>query len=172
MIIFGLASSAESSRSEPLATELATLMVQRNLNAFAAKDPDAADMFVAALLFPNVQLLVVSGQPTTPRAAQTELDQKQYTEVYTTLQTAVVAASQIFFQDLKADGLHARAEAVDVECEHVANQTVFDGNPGKHHLTESQYSEKFTAADLAYSRLLSILVASLKQQPLIAAAKP
>lgn len=55
--------SADTSRSEPLALELASAMQQPKLDAFAAKNPDSANGFVAVLLFPNVQMLVVAGEP-------------------------------------------------------------------------------------------------------------
>jgi hypothetical protein len=155
--------AAQTSQSEPLARELSALMAQHKLDAFAAKDPAAPDTYVAAMLFPNVQLLIVDGQPTSPAATQAELDQHQYADVYTTLQQAVVASSKVFFQDLKADGLHAKApDTVDIVYEHVSNQTIFDGDPGKHRLSQSQYAEKFSAADAKYARLLKILVDELK----------
>ena len=162
---FGLTTFAEVSKSEPVARELATLMVQQKLDAFAAKDPQASNKFVAALLFPGVQLLVVAGEPSAPAAAQTQLDQKQYADVYATLQQAVNPATKIFFQDLKADGLHPRAaDAVDIVYEHVTNQTMFDGQPVKHHLTDAQYAARFAESDAQYAQLLTLLVESLKQR--------
>lgn len=161
---FGLTTSADVSTSEPVARELGRLMVQQKLPAFAAKDPRAANTFVAAMLFPNVQLLVVAGEPVAPAATQAQIDQKQYNDVYLTLQQAVNPNSKIFFQDLKADGLHAKAaDAMDIVYEHVSAQTMFDGQPAKHKLTEAQYSQKFAEADAAYARLLQVLVDSLKQ---------
>jgi hypothetical protein len=161
---FGFGLHAEESRSAPLAKELAALMTQQKLDAFAAKNPNEPNMFVAALLFPGVQLLVVAGQPIAPAATQVQLDQKQYADIYTTLQQAVVPESKIFFQDLKADGLHAKSpDAVDILYERVVTQTMFDGNPSKHHLTDAQYQQKFAAADAQYSQLLAILIDSLKQ---------
>jgi hypothetical protein len=166
---FGL--SAQSSRSEPLARELATAMQQRKLDAFAAKNPDAPNSYVAASLFPTVQLLVVAGEPISPETAQQQLDQKRYMDVYGTLQQSVVPNTKVFFQDLKADGLHAKSDAVDVLYERVANQTIFDGEPSKHHLTDAQYAQRFSAADTQYSRLLSVLLDRLKRQAVNAAAK-
>ena len=61
---WGVMVVAEASKSEPVARELAALMAQQKLHAFAAKDPQMPDAYVAAMLFPNVQLLVVGGRPT------------------------------------------------------------------------------------------------------------
>lgn len=164
--------SADTSRSEPLARELATAMQQRKLDAFAAKNPDSPNAYVAALLFPDIQLLVVAGEPLSSALTQQQLDQKDYMDVYGTLQQSVVPNTKVFFQDLKADGIHEKSNMVDVLYEHVGSQTVFDGEPAKHHLTDAQYSQKFAAADAQYSRLLSILLDSLKQDATKVAIKP
>lgn len=92
-------------------------------------------------------------------------------DVYGTLQQSVVPNTKVF-QDLKADGIHEKSGMVDVLYERVGTQTVFDGEPAKHHLTDAQHSQKFAAADAQYSRLLSILLASLKQDAATVAVKP
>lgn len=169
---FGRLVSAQMSRSEPLARELVTLMGAQKLDAIAVRHPTQPDTFVAALVFPGVQLLVVSGKPTAPAATQAQLEQKQYADVYATLQQAVVPESKFFVQDLKADGLHAKAvDAVDIVYERVVQQTIFDGNPAKHRLTETKYAEQFAAADAQYSELLSALIAAARQQATSAALR-
>jgi hypothetical protein len=166
-----LVASAQGSHSEPVARQLSQLMQQRKLDAFAAKNPDTPNGFVAVLLFPNVQLLLVAGEPMSVSTTQQQLDQKQYMDVYATLQQAVMPNTKVFFQDLQADGLHAKSDAVDVVYERVATQTIFDGEPSKHHLTDAQYAQRFSAADTQYSRLLSALLDSLRRQAVNAAAK-
>jgi hypothetical protein len=112
----GLATFADASKSEPGAREVATLMVQQKLEAFAATDPQAPNTFIAALLFPNVQLLVVAGEPNDRGVAQTQLEQKQYADVYATLQQAVNPETKVFFQDLKADGCMRRRPTPSTSC--------------------------------------------------------
>ena len=154
------------SRSEPAARELASLMAAQKLDTIAVRDPQAPDTFVAAMLFPDVQLLVVSGRPIAPAAAQALLDQKKYAELYSMLQTAVVPDGKFFVQDLKADGLHARApDTADIVYERVVNQTIFDGDPGKRHLSEAKYEEQFTAADARYAKMLELLSGAIKGRP-------
>jgi hypothetical protein len=53
------AASAQESKSAALAKQLAAALDAGKLDSIAAKDPDAPDVFVAALYFPGIQLLVV-----------------------------------------------------------------------------------------------------------------
>ena len=122
--------AAQESHSDRLARQLAGLMASQKLPAVAAKDPDSPDRFVAALIFPEVELLVVSARYAAPPALQELLAKKQYDEVYATLQQAGIPDSKVLFQDLKADGLHAKPGAdVDIMYQRVVDQTVFDGIP-------------------------------------------
>ena len=57
---------AQTARSSNVASELASLMTERQLDAFAAQNPDAPNQFLAALLIPNVQMLVVSADYPNP----------------------------------------------------------------------------------------------------------
>ena len=54
--------SAQDSQTGERARKLVRLMASQKLGAVAARDPDSPDRFVAALVFPKVQLLVVSAQ--------------------------------------------------------------------------------------------------------------
>jgi hypothetical protein len=160
----GVGAQAPSSKSAPAAIELAALMTERKLDAYAARSPEAADAFVAALLFPQVQLLVVTGKPTAPAAVEAQLTGNRYSDVYALLHQSVVPESKFFVQDLKADGLHARApDTVDVVYDRVVTQMVFDGSPSKRRLNDGQYDQQFVGADTRYARLLMALIDGLKQ---------
>src|ERR1700680_3454586 len=164
VVVFGgLAAEGQELQSRRTAGELTALLQQQHLNAVAAKDPTAPDRYVAALFFPDVQLLVVSARYPAPALLQQQLDQKQYQEVYAALQGAGIPDSKRFVQDLKADGLHAKpADAVDIVYEHVTDQMIFDGNPGSHKMTEKAYTEKLVRTDSEYSRVLALLVDQIK----------
>lgn len=151
---------AQASRSTALAAELSDLLAQRGLDAVAAVDPQGPDRFVAALLFPKVQLLVVSAKYPAPALAQQQIASKAYRDVYMGLQQAGATEGKIFFQDLGADGLSDAA--VDILYEDVVKQTVFDGDPEKHNMTKAAYQQKVADADASYSRLLSLLINELK----------
>jgi hypothetical protein len=61
--------SAQDSKSAPLAKQLAAALEEGKLDSIAAKDPSAPDAFVAALYFPGMQLLVISGKYSVPATA-------------------------------------------------------------------------------------------------------
>jgi len=147
---------ADGSKSAPIAHRLATVLAERHLDAIAAADPSSPDRFVAALLYPDVQLLVVGGRYAAPEAMRAQIAAHQYKDVYLALIGSSAPESRLFFQDLKADGLHAEAGGgVDVMYEHVDKQTVFDGKPDP---------KRFDVADAEYSRLLSLLVTEASAQ--------
>jgi hypothetical protein len=152
---------AGDARSTPAAKQLASLMTERKLDSFAARDPQDADRFVAALLFPGVQLLLVSAQSPSAAALDALLASRNYREVYAALQQPASAASRIFFIDMGCDGLQEDGGNVDVMYEGGTSQTLFDGNPDKQKLSRSAYAEKLARADEQYARLLTALVASI-----------
>jgi hypothetical protein len=156
------ARGAADLRSPALAKQLVTLMAERGLTTVAAKDPDSADRFVAAMAFPEVQLLVVAARYPTPALVQSQLAAKQFADVYAELQAAPIKESKLFFQDLGCDGIAGAGENVDVMYEHAKDQTLFDGNWKRAGLSKAAYDEKVSAADGQYSRLLEILIAGLK----------
>src|SRR5882672_521208 len=104
------AASAQDSKSAPLAKELAAALDAGKLDSIAAKDPSAPDIFVAALYFPGVQLLVVSAKYSVPQLLTERLVKKEYRDTYLDLHGAAVPASKVVFEDPGADGLRARRE--------------------------------------------------------------
>jgi hypothetical protein len=162
IIALSIGSKGES-RSAALAAQLSLVMVQQKLEAIAAKDPSADDRFVAALLFPGVQLLVTAGAYPVPSLLHQQIDQRLFREVYYALQGAPNHDTRVFFHDMGADGLRGeRGAAVDILYERVTQQTVFDGNWAKHGMTEQTYVEKLAKADAEYSRLLALLLERIR----------
>jgi hypothetical protein len=153
---------AADARSPALAKQLVGLMADRGLQTIAAKDPNSTDRFVAAMAFPDVQLLVVAARYPTPDVVHGQLAAKQFADVYAELQAAPIKESKLFFQDLGCDGLGGTSENVDVMYEKGTDQTLFDGNWKKAGLSKTAYDEKMSTADAEYSRLLEILIAGIK----------
>lgn len=149
-------------RSPALAKQVVTMMGERGLTTVAVKDPDSPDRFVAAMAFPEVQLLVVAARYPSPEVIKSQLAAKQFAEVYAELQSAPIKESKLFFQDIGCDGIGGTSENVDVMYEHGKDQTLFDGNWKKARLSKADYDGKLSAADGQYSRLLEVLIASLK----------
>jgi hypothetical protein len=149
--------------SSAQAKQLCQLMVAGHLDAIAAQDPGNPNHFVAALFYPDAELLVVSAQFNAPQVLQALIGSKSYRDVYADLQTAQGASNQVFFIDMKADGLSdGRAGAIDVMYEPGNTQTVFDEDWRKQHgLGEREYQEKYRAAEQMYESLLHTLTGAL-----------
>ena len=153
------ASMASPAQSQPasakLAQELTATLAARHLDAFAARDPAAADRFVAALVYPKVQLLVVAGRYPAPAALDASFAAANYRDIYTALQGA--APDRMFVQDMGADGLRFEdKQRGDVVYEKVDIQTVFSGDVG-----DGDYKRKLAKEDAVYSQMLQVLVDAL-----------
>lgn len=149
-------------RSAALAQQLGAALLEHKLEAVAARDPEGADRFVAALFFPGSQLLVISASYASPSSLDEKLAQKNYREVYLDLGTTQFADTSLFFQDMKADGLcDDRNQTADMLYEGRAS-TVFDGDWKRHSPSEQAYEHRFAEMDDRYSRLLELLLTQLR----------
>ena len=157
-----LAQDTASAQSAALVAKVKQLMTDQRLEAIAVPDPAAPDRFVAAMLVPDVQLLVVGGRYPAPDYLKYLIGQRDYRGAYVALQQGAIPDSKLFVQDLGCDGLPAsKGSAVDVLYEKGVDQTIFDGQWRKHGLSESAYRTKLHDADTAYSQLLTVLTQAL-----------
>ena len=168
-LLFGSLGTAgtrdQPSQSAVVAKQLTAALLERRLEAIAAKDPDEPDRFVAALFFPDSQLLVISARYAAGPLLESKLLQKQYRDVYLDLQGAPVSGSSMFYQDMKADGLCAGQDMVaDIFYDGSATAKVFDADWDKHKMSQKVYQQEYMAADQQYSRLLTILLTQVKDQ--------
>jgi hypothetical protein len=150
--------------SGPVASELTSLLTARHLDSIAAQDPDRANRFVAALLIPDAQLLVVSADYPAPAELQAQLAQKNYRDIYAALHQPGSLQTRLFFIDAGCDGLRSASENVDVMYEK-GKQTTFDGRWRQQGLSESAYQKKVGDADQEYAKMLSLLVSAVKAAP-------
>jgi hypothetical protein len=150
-------------RSGTLAKQLGAALQERGLDAVAVRDPDESDRFVAALFYPNAQLLVISARYAAPPLLESRLAQKQYREVYLDLGGASIPNSSILVHDMSADGLcDSRDKSADILYE--GNVTsMFDADWKSHNRSESEYMQRLIAADDRYSRMLELLLAEVKR---------
>ena len=86
--------SAQDSKSAALAKQLAAALDAAKLDSIAATDPVASDAFAAALYYPGMELLVVSGKYSVPQLLTTRITNKDYREVYLDLNGA--ATEKVF----------------------------------------------------------------------------
>lgn len=152
------------SASAPLTKELVTLMASRQLDAIATADPATPGRFVAAMVYPGVQLLIVRAQPQSPSDTASRISYRLYRDAYADVQQPAKPDGKLFIQDMGADGLNALgAGSVDVMYEDGTRQTIFDGSWRKQKLTQAEYQKRFSTADAEYARMLSLLIAELKR---------
>ena len=152
------AAPAANPASAELAKQLVTTLTAGGLGAIAARDPEAPDRAIAALAFPDSQLLVVAAPYPDAAGLDALLANKMYRDVYAALQQPSFNKGKVFIQDLGCDGLQSGPESVDVMYEDGKTQTIFDGNWKKQKISESEYQKRIKAADERYARLLSVLI--------------
>ena len=70
----------------------------------------ATGTYAAALYFPNVQLLVISGHYSAPQLMEPRLAGKQYRDTYMELSGTVTPDTKIFVQDMGEPGLSSRKQ--------------------------------------------------------------
>jgi len=153
-LLLGLASPA--SQSATPVKDLTALLASHNQSAIAVKDSETG-VFVAALYYPGVQLLVVSGRPPSTAAVDALLAAKQFQDVYASLQDAAAKSGRLFVQDMNADGLVDGGDSIDVVYDE-GKQMLIDGNPKAHKLSEKAYREAVASADERYARAVTLLL--------------
>jgi hypothetical protein len=150
--------------SPPLVRDLVAAMAARELDAIAAPDPAEPGRFVAALVFPDVQMLLVSSRHQSAAALAGQIAKRQFRDVYVALQ-AGVADGRIFIHDMGCDGVRDDAEDIDIIYEGAGQRTIFDGGWEAQQLTEAAYREKHQKADEQYARALTLLLEAVKRLP-------
>jgi hypothetical protein len=146
------------------AVELAKLLEQRKLDAFAAEDPAAPGRFAAVLYFPGVQTLMVAGNYPAPELLRQRIDAGQYREVYTDLSTAAARDGRLFVEDFGVPGLRATRDGnmpFDITWRNTTSSIKYDGNWGAQKLSEQQYQERFERDNAEYTHVLQALTNAL-----------
>lgn len=156
--------ASQESKSAAVAKELSQALDAAKLDAIAAPDPADPNVFVAALYFQGTQLLVVSAKYSVPQLLIAKINSKEFRDVYIDLQSASVAGSKIFVQDLNADGLASKPDGDKPadSCDQGTKSVAFDGDWKKAKLSEADYMKAFTDADEKYASMLSVLLAKVK----------
>ena len=166
LVVMSTAAAAQEAKSAALAKELTTLLDGAKLTAVAAKDPSDPDAFVAAMYFSGSQLLIVSAKYTPAVLLNDKVAKKDYQEIYIDLNSASVASTRVFLEDLGADGLkadHEEGGAFD-SLDRGGKRTIFDADWKKDQkLTDEQYAKLFADADALYARLLQALISQAKK---------
>jgi hypothetical protein len=158
----------QGGRTQDLAKRLTELLDARKLDSVAARDPNAPDLFVAALYFPGSQLLVVKARYAAPALLNEKILLGNYRDVYIDLNAASDPATKILVEDLLADGLRARRgdnEPFDSFSKGHGERYPFDGEWRKRRIQEEEYLKTFTGVEEQYARMLEALIGQLSQTP-------
>jgi hypothetical protein len=158
----GLRVAAEESQSAPPAAALKARMEQLKLDAVAARDPDEAGRYIAALYIPGVQLLVVSAPYPLASAIDKKIAARQFMDVYVDLQATRERAGHFFVEDFEADGLRSASDAAcDTTTLNGTTPVVFNGKFEVQQLTQGDYEARLKRDDERYARMLKVLHSAL-----------
>jgi hypothetical protein len=155
----------QASKSSAVAKELSQRLDQAKLQHIAARDPEDPTRFIAAMYFPGMQIVAVSGKYSVPVLMNEKLMAKKYQDVYVDLSSASERDSRITIEDLRCDGLPAARvkNGPNDAWEQGSSRIVFDFDWKKQKLSEKDFYDKLNAADAAYARILGILLAEAKK---------
>ncbi len=132
----------------------------------AAEDPADPARFVAAMILPDLQVLLVSAGYSAPVLLRERVLTRKYRDAYQDLQAASQPDGKIVIEDLLANGLAMKplkGQAADAAT--IDGKTVtFDGQWRKAKLKEEEYSAAYATAEKEYTRLLGLLVTQAKRQ--------
>jgi hypothetical protein len=158
-----VATAQQVSKSAAVAKELVQVMESKKLDSIAAKATGDGH-FVAALYFPNVQLLVISGHYSAPVLMEPRLAAKQYRDTYMELSGTVTPDTKIFVQDMGEPGLTSKKQDNMYDTWTRAGKVVmFDGDNDKQKISDAEYAKAFAAADEEYARMLGALLTEAKK---------
>lgn len=159
-----VASAQTASKSAAVAKELVQVMEAKKLDSIAAKAPLGDGVYAAALYFPNVQLLVISGHYSAPQLMDPRLAAKQYRDTYMELSGTVTPDTKIFVQDMGEPGLTSKKQDNMYDTWTRAGKIVmFDGENDKQKISDADYAKMFAAADEDYAKILTALLAEAKK---------
>lgn len=165
----GTASAQPSDKTAEVLKRFADVMTPRAEGYapryIAAALPSDDGRFVAAMLIPGVQLLIVEADYEVPVLLRERLLTQKYREAYLDLSTATDEKARLTIEDIQADGLAFKpakgVAAGDVVIRNGASLT-FDGQWRKQRIKEEDYEKAFAAAEADYVRILELLLAEAK----------
>lgn len=167
------AQAPSASESGAKAKELAALLQAKKLEAFAVRDAMQPGRYVAAIVVPGVQLLVVSASYSRANDIEYSLYNKKFQDAYLDLKSGALSTDRFFVDDARCDGLVAVPgknplhDAVHMD----GAKVVFDGDfvdPKKKNskkIPEDVYRKNFATADMRYAKALDLLITELKRPP-------
>lgn len=167
----GTAAAQASADTSQVAKQLAEALASQTgagPRFIAAADPTDADRFVAAMLIPGIQLVVVAADYAVPVLLRERLLTGKYQDAYMDLSTATDRASRLTIEDIQADGLAFKPPKGVASGDLIVRkgkELRLDGQWRKKRMKEDEYREAFDEARADYVRIVGLLLAQAKQQP-------
>ena len=165
LMVVPVPARAQDSKSAAGAKELAQVLSEKKMDAIAVRDPNAADQFVGAIVFPG-QIIVISAKYTAPPLLNEKLARREYRDVYIELNSASVPESRMIVTDLGADGLKAKKAKKDdpFDSRDAAGKAFhFDGNWREDKISEAEYMKVYAETDEHYARMVALLTGEAKK---------
>lgn len=162
---------SSASESGAKAKELASLLQAKKLEAFATRDAMQPGRYVAAIIVPGVQLLVVSASYSRTNDIEYSLYNKKFQDAYLDLKSGALSTDRFFVDDAMCDGLVAVPgknplhDSVSMD----GAKIVFDGDfvdPKKKNskkVPEDVYRKNYSTADMRYAKALDVLLTEIKR---------
>ena len=151
--------------SPALVRQLVSAMGARQLDAIAVPDREEPGRFLAALIFPDVQLLVVSARAASADVVAKHIAERRFRDAYLDLHRGPAAGS-VFIHDMGCDGIQEEGDDADIFYEGPKDRTIFDGNWTAQAITKAEYLAKQEEADKRYSRALTLLLDGVRRIPI------
>jgi len=160
------------------AKELSAMMKGKNIDSFAVREGQSPNRFVAVMLVPDVQLLLVSAVYSRPTDIEYRIYQKDYAQAYRDLRSGALASERFFVEDVLGDGLMAtpakNAQPDSCIIGTATQSFVGAADPKKSKDTRmalEPYMKAFGEADKRYAELLDGMIQELKKAGLVAPAR-
>ena len=165
VILASTTARAQTSKSEPLAKQLAAALDAAKLDSIAAADPANPGVYVGALYIPHLQLIVVGAKLASTAAQDARIASKAFRDVYLDL-SAGGLEQKVLVEDMAADGAKVRRrtdkDPID-RAEIGGKQVVFDYDFKRQKMSLDEYVKAYTATDERYAAMLQALIDQVKK---------
>lgn len=167
--------AAAPSASPAKAKDLAAALKAKKLEAYAMRESLFENRFVAVMVLPDVQTLLVSALYSRPTDIEYRIYQKDYATAYGDLVSGALGSERFFVEDVLGDGLMATPAKNGVPDTVTMGGTkqLFEGpaDPKKRNdkrMPLDAYMKVYSEADRRYAALLDTLIQELKKAGVVA----
>jgi len=166
--------SAQAVEETAAAAQELTAALEGQAEGFAPRfiatdDPTDPDRFVAAMLLPGIQLVIVSAEYPVPVLLRERVYTRKYRDAYQDLSAASIEETRLVIDDPLANGLAARpAKGQSVSGTVSRGDEApfpFDGQWRRRRVSEADYMARFQETRKEYLRLVKLLIAQAKANP-------